>query len=164
VIVITRKVADDQMVSATESALKREAPEVPIAVMRLSLSGIRPVGPKGAGDLPMTAIMGKRVAAVAAVGNPEAFFRQLEQAGATVTRFAFPDHHPFTRADIAAILSRAGSTDYVVSTLKDAVKLEPLWAPAASPLWYVSLAVQVERGDAMLDALLMRLQGRIVVK
>jgi len=164
VIVVTRKAADDAMVSALESAVKRETPDVPVAVMRLSLSGLCAAGDNGAGNLPIGAIRGKRVAAVAAVGNPDAFFQQLENAGARVTPLAFPDHHPFAPSDVAAILARAESADYVISTLKDAVKLEPLWAPSPSPLWYVSLAVTVERGDAVLDALLMRLHGRRVVK
>jgi tetraacyldisaccharide 4'-kinase len=104
------------------------------------------------------------VFAIAAVGNPDAFFGQLEALGARVTRRRFPDHHAFTRADITAALSSGEHFDYVVCTLKDAVKMGPLWPADNSPLWYVSLAVQMERGEPAIDALLMRLQGRIDVR
>jgi tetraacyldisaccharide 4'-kinase len=41
----------------------------------------------------------------------------------------------------------------VVCTLKDLVKLGPLW-PGPSPLWYVSQRVDVETGADALDAVL----------
>jgi hypothetical protein len=37
------------------------------------------------------------------------------------------------------------------------VKLEPLWPAGKSPLWYVSLAVNVEHGGAVIDEMLERL-------
>jgi tetraacyldisaccharide 4'-kinase len=40
----------------------------------------------------------------------------------------------------------------VVCTLKDAVKLAPLWPPSALPLWYVSQRAEVEHGGHILDA------------
>jgi tetraacyldisaccharide 4'-kinase len=39
----------------------------------------------------------------------------------------------------------------VVCTLKDAVKLSPLWPRVGPALWYVSQHVAVERGAALLD-------------
>jgi tetraacyldisaccharide 4'-kinase len=44
-----------------------------------------------------------------------------------------------------------------VCTLKDAVKLGPLWPRNAPPLWYLSQAVVVERGAAPLHEALRRL-------
>ena len=79
---------------------------------------------------------------------------ELERAGATVERAPFPDHHAFSPTEVAAIARRAEGGEAVVCTLKDAVKLGPLWPRLAPPLWYVSQRVAVERGAEVLDALL----------
>ena len=42
----------------------------------------------------------------------------------------------------------------VLCTLKDAVKLGPLWPRAAPPLWYVSQRLELERGAGAMDAVL----------
>ena len=57
------------------------------------------------------------VHAVAGIGNPERFFRQLELAGLTLERHPFPDHHRFAPED----LEEMGS-ETVIMTEKDAVK------------------------------------------
>ena len=41
---------------------------------------------------------GCSVNAVAGIGNPERFFRLLEQSGIKVVEHAFPDHHAFTES------------------------------------------------------------------
>ena len=56
----------------------------------------------------------------------------------------------------------AEGLDGVVCTLKDAVKLGPLWPRVAPPLWYVSQTVVVERGAPALDRALARvLEARV---
>jgi len=62
---------------------------------------------------------GKRVHAVAGIGNPQRFFRQLQRIGLEFTAHPFPDHHPFTASDVAFAPSEA-----VVMTEKDAVKCQ----------------------------------------
>jgi len=64
----------------------------------------------------------------------------------------FPDHHRFTETDVARIVRAATHADVVVCTLKDAVKLAPLWPRGALPLWYLSQRAEVERGEHLLDA------------
>ena len=102
--------------------------------------------------MPLVDLRGREVLAVAAVGDPRAFASQLEAAGARVRLAAFPDHHAFTAADVDRLGAAAASVSVVVCTLKDAVKLGPLWARAAAgPLWYVSQRVELERGASELD-------------
>ena len=60
---------------------------------------------------------GKRVHAVAGIGNPQRFFRHLQALGLEFTAHPFPDHHPFAATD----LEFAGA-DAVLMTEKDAVK------------------------------------------
>ena len=161
-VFITRKSAGDQQVAAVRNAVVAEAPDVPLAVIRLDLSEvIRAVPPAGA--MPAAMLAGKKILGVAAVGNPAAFFSQLESLNAIVRPMAYPDHHAYTASDIAEITRKSAECDFVVCTLKDAVKLGPVWPASNTPLWYVSLAVQVESGEAAIDALLMRLKGRIGV-
>jgi tetraacyldisaccharide 4'-kinase len=108
-------------------------------------------------DVSVSALAGERVLAIAAIGAPEAFVTQLAMAGARVDAALYPDHHPFVRNDVAVLARRAQTVDRVVCTLKDAVKLGPLWPPFAPTLWYVSQRVDVERGAEALDALIARL-------
>ena len=155
-VVITRKAANDDAVRSVDMQIKRYTPGVPIAVVRLVPDEVmreaRPLE-----RIPVSMLAGKRIVAIAAIGNPRAFFDQLSGLGAIVTPRSFPDHHAFSREDIDAAIQTDDPVDYIVCTLKDAVKLAPLWPAGAKPLWYVSLAVRVERGDSVIDALLMRL-------
>jgi tetraacyldisaccharide 4'-kinase len=63
------------------------------------------------------AFRGKRVHAVAGIGDPQRFFRHLQQMGLDFTAHSFPDHHPFTTADL-----RFEGAEAVLMTEKDAVK------------------------------------------
>jgi tetraacyldisaccharide 4'-kinase len=55
------------------------------------------------------------------------------------------------------LAQRAVSADLVVCTLKDAIKLGPVWPHEAIPLWYLSQRVAVERGAEFLAALMAEL-------
>lgn len=72
-------------------------------------------------------LAGRRVLAFAGIGRPEKFFESLESLGAElVERRAFPDHHPYTRAELEELLARAAVSDLqAVTTEKDAVRLPP---------------------------------------
>ena len=161
-VFITRKAATDEQVASVRRAVAEEAPGIPLAVVRFDLSELRrETAPHG--SMPAGMIAGKRTLAIAAVGNPAAFFRQLHALGAIVQPMPYPDHHAFTANDIAEMSRKSVGSDYVVCTLKDAVKLGPVWPASNTPLWYVSLAIIVESGKAEIDSLLMRLKGRIGV-
>ena len=72
------------------------------------------------------ALAGARVVAFAGIGRPEKFFGSLADIGATVaaTR-AFPDHHRFSRQDLAALQGLAAAHDArLVTTEKDAARLD----------------------------------------
>ena len=87
------------------------------------------------------------VHALAGIGNPERFFALLRWHGLKVTEHAFPDHHPYTRADLPPDDGRP-----VLMTEKDAVKCEPF---AERRLWFVPIdAVPDRRFIHRLDGLL----------
>jgi tetraacyldisaccharide 4'-kinase len=94
------------------------------------------------------------VLAVAGVGAPDAFAEQLRGTGARVTLARFPDHHAYGAADARALAERAGEVDRVVTTLKDAVKLGPLWPDGGRALWYVTQRVRLEAGAGALAEVL----------
>ena len=50
-----------------------------------------------------------------------------------------------------ALLAQAEPSITVLCTLKDAVKLVPLWPRAGAALWYVSQTVVVEQGAEVLE-------------
>ncbi|MDX1432506.1 MAG: tetraacyldisaccharide 4'-kinase [Gammaproteobacteria bacterium] len=66
---------------------------------------------------PLERFVGEPVHAVCGIGAPQRFFDTLEQAGLTLIRHPFPDHHDFRAGDIVFDDSLA-----VLMTEKDAVK------------------------------------------
>ena len=61
---------------------------------------------------------GCKVNAVAAIGNPQRFFRLLEHSGIKVIAHSFPDHHAFSEKDFTKM-----NPDFpILMTEKDAVK------------------------------------------
>jgi tetraacyldisaccharide 4'-kinase len=164
-VIVTRKTAAPAEAEGVARAVAAST-SAPVVRIAFALDALRRVGeasptpppddPDGAGGAPprleLAALQGKSVLAVAGIGAPRAFARQLEETGATVALVSFPDHHAFSRADVSAIVRRAPRHDFVVCTLKDAVKLAPLWPRASTPLWYVSQRIALEEGAAEYDA------------
>jgi tetraacyldisaccharide 4'-kinase len=102
-------------------------------------------------------LRGKTVGAFCGIGNPAAFRRTLEALGATVAAFrAFPDHHPYTRADVDDLRAWANGlpADAVVATTqKDWVKLR-LPDLAGRPLRAVKVELAFRDGQETFDAAL----------
>ena len=104
--------------------------------------------------MPLESIRGRKVLAVAGIGDPTAFQRQLEAAGATVRTAFFGDHHSYSEADVAAMASTAGADELIVCTLKDYVKLARHWPRVSPSLWYVSQRVAPESGESAITSAL----------
>jgi tetraacyldisaccharide 4'-kinase len=146
-VIVTRKAVDQTAAEAVATIVQEAVPVgVPTAVASLSFDALRA---KGGETRPLATLAGQRVHAVTAIGNPRAFFAQLRASGAEIVPHAFRDHHAYTPADVARLV-RAANGAAVVCTLKDAVKLMPLWPEEPQTLWYVSQRVTFDRG---LDAL-----------
>ena len=103
-------------------------------------------------ERPLSWLDGRSVAVLTAIGNASAFVAQLVAVGARVrARPTYPDHHAFTANDVAAAVQASAGVEAVLCTLKDAVKLAPLWPVDGPPLWYVSQTVVVEQGAEALE-------------
>lgn len=86
----------------------------------------------------------RRVVAVAGIARPERFFAALRELGWDVVReLVFRDHHWFTPHDLDAIrrLAVDADVDLVITTEKDAVRLQSLMGQGPPPDGTVAWAV-----------------------
>ncbi len=151
-VIITRKTADRSTVEDVRRALANAAPQVPVAAAHLAPGELRSTATGQ--TLPLRVLQGADLVAIAAIAHPDSFFRQLTDLGAVVRPQSFPDHHAFTREEARDLAARASNSDFVVCTLKDAVKLESLWPDEAGSLWYVSQRLRIEDGQEHIERLL----------
>lgn len=156
-IVLTRKSASPADARRELDRVAALLPRVPRASVSLAPRGLERVN--GTGTQSQDSLRGATVLAIAAIGEPGVFQRQLEQLGARVTLAPFRDHHRFTRAEADALAATAPDA-LAVCTLKDAVKLAPVW-PASRALWYVSQQLVVEEGAEHLDRLCARVLEQV---
>jgi tetraacyldisaccharide 4'-kinase len=130
---------------ALQGEIQAAVPGVPLFGTRSITTGIREL-PNGR-IRTLDAVKGRRVVAFAGIGRPEAFFRDLEAAGATiVARRIFRDHHPYRASDVAELLDEASrcAADAMVTTEKDAVRLP---APPRRALPFFALRQEVGPED-----------------
>jgi tetraacyldisaccharide 4'-kinase len=151
-IIITRKTSVAAQVQDLRATLEKVLPGIPVTGIHLSPGELHSTATGQ--TLPLHAIEGADITAVAAIAHPDAFFKQLTEIGAIVRPHSFADHHAFTRAEARQLAEVARESDFVVCTLKDAVKLDSLWPAEAGSLWYVSQRLRVEDGRQHIDRLL----------
>lgn len=105
-----------------------------------------------AGDLARKKLAGKKMFALAGIGDPGRFFRTLEGLGLDFEAHPFPDHHAYCQSDLA--FADAG---ILLLTEKDAVKCAGLTLGEA---WV--LPVEAELSPALIDHILEKIRGRKV--
>ena len=88
----------------------------------------------------LEAFRGRSVHAVAGIGNPARFFRDLRARGLDVIEHAFPDHYPFAARDLSF-----GDDLPVLMTEKDAVKCASFADPR---LWSVPTTATFSEAQA----------------
>jgi tetraacyldisaccharide 4'-kinase len=154
IVIVTRKAASEAKAEEVHRRLAKVAPAIPRVSVHLAPGVLVGVGSDQTETQPLDMLAGKRVRVVASIGDPAAFIAQLTVLGADVRPSVFPDHHAFTSGEVEQIARDAADAEVVVCTLKDAVKLGPLWPRLAPLLWYVSQRVTVERGVGGIEHLL----------
>jgi len=96
------------------------------------------------------ALTGKRLHAVAGIGNPQRFFDTLKSLGIEATPHAFPDHHAFSSGDLDF-----DDCDAVLMTEKDGVKCRSF---GRNDLFVLRVAAETDA--ALADLILKALHGR----
>lgn len=81
-------------------------------------------------------LQGLRLHAVAGIGHPQRFFDYLKFLGLNVVPHAFPDHHPYSAADLAF-----ADCDALLLTEKDAVKCIPF---ADEKYWVLRVDARID--------------------
>ena len=104
---------------------------VPVAVVALA----------GGERRPLAAFAGRRVHAIAAIGNPQRFFTMLREHGLHADEHPLPDHAAIPPAAIGSDEGQA-----VLMTEKDAVKCP---VGGLQNAWYVEVAATIEGPAAM---------------
>lgn len=85
----------------------------------------------------LSSFISQPVHAIAGIGNPEQFFLSLEQAGLTIIRHTFPDHHLYQTNDI-----HFGDDLPIIMTEKDAVKCKAFASPYH---WYLPIKAELSK-------------------
>ena len=130
--------------ASTVAAVDRIAQRRDRLQMRLAATQARTVS----GDLQareLASFRGAPVHAVAGIGHPARFFATLREAGLQLIEHPFPDHHPFTAADLA--FAEPGE---ILMTEKDGVKCAGF---ADARCWQVPVAAACDEPgwSALLD-------------
>jgi tetraacyldisaccharide 4'-kinase len=104
------------------------------------------------------------VAAFCGIARPQQFFAGLDAAGLDVVlRKAFPDHHPYTAADLAELAAAAQTAGVrtLLTTEKDRARLGARLSslPASLSLQTVPLRIAIEDEDEAIAWLLARISS-----
>jgi tetraacyldisaccharide 4'-kinase len=127
-VVLTRAGRGDKGAAATHMLRSRG---LTMPVFRAEHSAECFVEP-GGGTVPLGRIEGLPVVAFSGIGIPGSFRRSLESLGANIVHFeAFPDHHPFSRKELAGLENTRLKTgaEWLVTTEKDWARIRAAGVP-----------------------------------
>lgn len=117
-------------------------------------------------EIPFDRIRGQRIFAFCGIGNPQAFFRTIDQLGATISGSrVFDDHYRYTSQDLRTLQEQARNENatLILTTQKDWTKASKAETAGNSPaLAYLAIDLRFTAGAESLRALIDRvLDGRI---
>lgn len=143
-LVVLTKLGPEDDPGPVREALRARAPRAKLLEARTVPLAFRDLA--SGKPVPLDAMRRRRVAAMCALADPDDFARLLEAQGMEVAgRFFFRDHHRYEAADLAGVRRRARGVEAVVTTEKDAVKIDPGWAAGEPPV--LVLATRMEFDD-----------------
>lgn len=157
VVVLTRtSLADPKQLSRLESLVHRHSPDALVVRADHRPQGLWAYSPLGQAldseQEAVSTLKDAKVLAFCGIGNPNSFFKTLENAGAEVLdRMAWPDHHAYSREDVERMSQWVRchpSCEKVVCTMKDLVKLR-IAELEAKPLRALRIAFAFQGNDEM---------------
>jgi tetraacyldisaccharide 4'-kinase len=149
-VVLTR--SNGANAAGLEEAVRRHNPRAPVFHASTRLDGFfdaaahRPVDP--------APLCSKRVLAFCGIGNPEAFFADLQRWGLELLdTVAFPDHHRYSVNDFQGLIQRAdrAGAGALVTTEKDRVNFTVV-PPSLPPCFYCGIELVLEDEPAFFAA------------
>ena len=107
---------------------------------------------------PCVFLKGKKVLAFAGLGDNRSFFELLRELGADVVHeIEFPDHHEYSADDMERVSSYR-DVEMLVTTEKDAVKMNRLDIP--KNLFYLAIEAAVENEEELIGLIVQKLRGK----
>lgn len=94
-------------------------------------------------------LKGSKVLAFCGLANPRSFRASLLETGCDIIELIeFGDHHRYKSPDLERLVrkSKENNAEYIVTTLKDAVKLEKIW-PRNQAFYYLEIRIELDRKD-----------------
>ncbi len=110
--------------------------------------------------LPLEALQGKWVACLSGIARPESFENSLRRLGANVEICKrFPDHHWFDQEELLQFYDRCAdrAMDMIVTTEKDAVRLERPSENPEVPIYFLRIEVEIYQGRENWDKIIERI-------
>ncbi len=108
----------------------------------------------GQGERPLTAVNGLRVATFSGIAVPESFEEFVRKLGANIVHNQrFLDHHRFTPFELERFFTQAkeAGAELVLTTEKDAVRLNQADIPGDIPFYFMRLEVDILKGGEDFD-------------
>ena len=143
-VIITRfDQADAGQIRQLEQEIQQIVPNIPIAKVAHKHTGAVTFQNK---KLDLEELRSKKIFAFCGIGNPNAFFRCLEQNGLSlVDTRTFDDHHAYTQEDMMQIFEQARScgAEMILCTQKDWVK-SALLSPEKEGVVFAYLAMELD--------------------
>ncbi|MEI9479718.1 MAG: tetraacyldisaccharide 4'-kinase [Deltaproteobacteria bacterium] len=150
-LILLTKVDPPEAPRPLEEELRKLHPSLPIFHSHYEPLGL--IGPKEERE-DLHALQGKNVLALSGIANPGSFSSLLKKCGSEVIKeIAFPDHHHYTAYDLRSIEEKSKGTDYIVTTEKDMVKLNPLNIDRL-PIRALRIEMRIWEEEAFFDRIL----------
>lgn len=144
----------DSINPALEETIGRIAPSK--ALFRSTYAAKRLASVWGKSGAGIEALSGARVIALSAIATPGSFTGLIASLGAAVVdEAAFPDHHHYRPKDLDAVREKAvkAGADFIITTEKDAVKLERFETITDMPVYFLEIALDMGgKEDAFIDS------------
>ncbi len=153
VLLITRAgLVTEERLNEIKERLEELAPETTMACCISRPAGLRALGAAAAVE-PVQRLSSGRWAAFCGIGNPEGFRLSLEQMGCRLGLFrVFADHEAYSPGQLEQVASAARQTgcEGVVTTEKDAVKVELLMSEPSLPFYALQVDLELTEGSVEL--------------
>lgn len=144
-IVVTRASHPQNQVERIRARLARLGIQVPVFLTRLRLAEGWDVQRQRA--VLLTDLQDQKVICVAGIGQPERFVGSIKEIPCRICQsFLFEDHHSYSSRDLENLIGacRERQVSRVITTMKDAVKLEAFLESWPDSIQLVALRVQTD--------------------